>query len=86
MKKYYNVHSIWVVLILLTISTYLLGYFQTSGIVIMSVLIITAFIKAVLIIREYMELRGVSLIWRVMMYGWLIIVCLSIIIAYLIGA
>lgn len=86
MKKFYNVHSIWLVLILLTISTYALGYFNASGITIMLVLVITAFVKGGMIIRDFMELRGVSLLWRIIMYGWLIIVCLSIIIAHLISS
>ncbi|MBL4773897.1 MAG: cytochrome C oxidase subunit IV family protein [Alcanivoracaceae bacterium] len=83
MKKLYNIHSIWLMLILLTISTYTLGYFNASGITVMFVLMITAFIKGIMIIREFMELRGVSLLWRIIMYGWLFTVCFAIVISYL---
>ena len=85
MKKFYNIHTIWLLLLLLTVSTYLLGYLNYGGITVMSVLVITAAIKGILIMREFMELRGVSLLWRVIMYGWLISVCVVIIITYIIG-
>ena len=85
MKKFYNIHTIWLLLLLLTISTYLLGYFNYGGVTVMYVLVITAAIKGALIMREFMELRGVSLLWRIIMYGWLTSVCVVIIIAYIIG-
>ena len=83
MKKYYNVHTIWLFLIVLTISTYLFGHFQSSGIQVVLFIVLIAIIKATLIMREFMELRVVSLMWRIIMYGWLTIVCLGIVIAYL---
>jgi ABC-type transport system involved in cytochrome c biogenesis permease subunit len=82
MKKYYNIHTIWLLLVLLTLSTYLFGHYQSSGFSVVLFLIATAIIKSVLIMREFMELRGVSLMWRIIMYGWLTIVCLGIIISY----
>jgi hypothetical protein len=85
MKKLYNIHTIWLFLIILTISTYLFGHFQSSGMVVVLFLVLTAVIKSVLIMREFMELRGVSLMWRTIMYGWLSVVSLSIVIAYLVG-
>ena len=85
MKKFYNIHTIWLLLLLLTVSTYLLGYLNYGSITVMSVLVITAAIQGIVIMREFMELRGVSLLWRVIMYGWLISVCVVIIITYIIG-
>ena len=85
MKKYYNVHTIWLFLILLTISTYLFGHIQSSGIGVVLFIVLIAIIKATLIMREFMELRGVSLMWRIIMYGWLTIVCLGIVISYLVS-
>lgn len=85
MKKYYNVHTIWLFLIVLTINTYLFGHFQSSGIQVVLFIVLIAIIKATLIMREFMELRGVSLMWRIIMYGWLTIVCLGIVTAYLAG-
>ncbi|MBL4660248.1 MAG: cytochrome C oxidase subunit IV family protein [Alcanivoracaceae bacterium] len=85
MKKIYNIHTILILLILLTISTYMFGHFNSSGLLVVLFLIISAFIKGLLIMREFMELRGVSLLWRVIMYGWLTTVCSTIVIAYTIG-
>ncbi len=82
MKKYYNIHTIWLLLILLTLSTYLFGHYQTSGFKVVLFIVFIAIIKATLIMREFMELRGVSLMWRMIMYGWLTIVCFGIMISY----
>jgi len=82
MKKFYTIHTVWLFLILLTISTYLFGHFQSSGMLVVSSIVLIAVIKSVLIMREFMQLKGVSLMWRIIMYGWLTIVCLAIIIAY----
>jgi len=86
MNKLYNIHSVWIILILLTLFTYALSFLNANNTSIMLVLIITSLIKGIMIIREFMELKGVSLIWKLIMYGWLIFVCLSIFIAYLISA
>ncbi len=82
MKKTDKTTQVWLTLILLTLSTYTLGYYNYSGSLVVLLLLLTAVIKGVLIIREFMELKGVSLLWKVMMYGWLVIICLAIIIAY----
>jgi cytochrome c oxidase subunit IV len=85
MKAYYNIHTIWLVMMLLTISTYAMGKFGYDGIIIMLVLLLTAVIKGSFIIRDFMELNGVSLLWRVIMYGWLWIICFAIALAYIIS-
>jgi len=85
MKAYYNIHTIWLVMMLLTISTYTMGKFGYDGVVIMLVLLLTSVIKGSFIIRDFMELNGVSLLWRVIMYGWLWIICLAIALAYIIS-
>ena len=85
MYKYYNIHSIWLAMILLTLSTYAMGKLETSGAVVMIFLLLTAATKATFIIRDYMELRGVSFLWRVIMYGWLTTVCIAIAISYFIS-
>ena len=82
MKKYHNIHTIWIAMILLTLSTYAMGKLGFSGLIIVFFLLLTSAIKGVFIIRDYMELEGVSLIWRVIMYGWLWIVILSIALTY----
>lgn len=85
MRITYNIHTIWIILILLTLMTYSLSFIEVSGATVMMVLMTAAFTKGVLIIREFMELKGVSLLWKLIMYGWLTIVCLVIVMAYLIA-
>ncbi len=83
MRKINNIHCVWLTLILLTLVTYGLSYLEASGRVIMLVLITATFIKGVLIIREFMKLKGVALLWRLIMYGWLTFVCGGIVLAFL---
>lgn len=85
MKAYYNIHTIWLVMMLLTISTYAMGKFGYDGIIIMLILLLTSVIKGSFIIRDFMELNGVSLLWRAIMYGWLWIICVAIAIAYIVS-
>lgn len=85
MSKLYNVHTIWVAMLLLTLSTYVMGKLEYSGTAVVLVLLLTAAIKAAFIIRDFMELRGVSLVWRIIMYGWLWVVCIAIAITYIIS-
>lgn len=85
MKITYNMHLTWTVMMLLTLFSYFVGEVGSGGVISMLVLLLAAAIKAVLIIRDFMELRGVSFLWRAIMYGWLSVVCLSIGIAYLIS-
>ncbi len=83
--KYYNVHNLWLMMLLLTLSTYALGKLEYRGTVVMLVILLTAAIKAIFIIRDFMELRGVSLLWRSIMYGWLSVVCTAIATTYIIS-
>lgn len=85
MKKYYNVHAIWIVMMLLTLSTYVVGKLGYSGVIAVLFLLLTALIKGTFIIRDFMELKDVSLLWRIIMYGWLWTVCLVIAITYFIS-
>lgn len=85
MNKLYNIHSLWLAMLLLTLTTYAMAKLEYSGTAAMMFLLLTAAIKAGWIIRDYMELRGVSLLWRVIMYGWLLTVCATIAIAYIIS-
>lgn len=72
-------------MLLMTLTTYAIGKLGYSGAVVMLFLLSTAAIKAGFIIRDFMELRGVSLLWRVIMYGWLLTVCTAIAITYIIS-
>jgi len=70
-------------MMVLTISTYAMGKMGFSGLGTVLFLLATAVIKGTFIIRDYMELKGVSLLWRAIMYGWLWLVTLAITIAYI---
>ena len=70
-------------MMLLTLSTYAMGKLNFSGTGVVLFLLLTAVIKGVFIIRDFMELKGVSLLWRTIMYGWLWTVCLSISVTYI---
>jgi hypothetical protein len=85
MKNYYNIHTLWIAMLLLTLSTYAMGKLGFSGISVVLFLLLTAALKGTFIIRDFMELRDVSLLWRVIMYGWLWIICLAIAITYIIS-
>jgi len=85
MSKLYNVHTLWMVMLLLTLSTYVMGKLEYSGTVAMLVILSTAAVKAAFIIRDFMGLRGVSLLWRSIMYGWLSVICIGIAITYIIS-
>jgi hypothetical protein len=85
MKSTINIHLIWALMMLLTLGAYFIGESGSGGVVAMLFLMSAAGVKSVLIIRDFMELRGVSFLWRAIMYGWLIIVSLSIAIIYIIS-
>ncbi|RKZ68379.1 MAG: hypothetical protein DRQ44_04510 [Gammaproteobacteria bacterium] len=85
LNKLYNIHSIWLTMMVLTLTTYAMGKLEYSGMAVMLFLLSSATVKAGMVIRDFMGLRGVSLLWRVIMYGWLLVVCVSIAIAYIIS-
>lgn len=80
-----SIHTIWIITIVLTSASYLFGKLGFSGFSIVFIMLLTSGIKGYLIIRDFMELRDVSLLWRVMMYGWLWFVCVAIGIIYLVS-
>jgi len=67
--KNMSAHTVWVLLMLLTIFAYGLGKVGFSGVFAMLLLLLSAFVKSHFIIADFMELRDVSLIWRVIMFG-----------------
>ena len=69
-------------MLVLTLTTYVMGKLGYSGLGVVSLLLVTVIIKGVIIIREYMELRGVSFLWRAIMYGWLWLITIAIAVAY----
>ena len=85
-KAYYNVHTVWLVMMLLTLSTYVLGELGEGGFVVVVFILGTAMLKGSFIIRDFMELKGVSMLWKVLMYGWLWTICITITVTYIVSA
>lgn len=85
MNKSLNVHVLWLLMLALTVSTWAMGKLGLSGPMVMLFLLLTATVKSIFIIRDFMGLRGVSRLWRVIMFGWLTTVILGIAIAYTIA-
>ncbi len=73
-------------MIVLTIFTYMMGALGFGGTSVVMFLLLTVIIKSTLIIRDFMELRGVSTLWKGIMYGWLGVVTLGIAFIYLVSA
>jgi cytochrome c oxidase subunit 4 len=86
MRKLHNVTALWLLMMVLTITTYMMGTLGYSGIKVVMFLLLTILIKGTIIIRDFMELRGVSLIWKIIMYGWLGVVTFGIAISFIIDA
>jgi len=85
MKRYYNVHVIWGVMLALTGATYTTGLIDISGVDVVLWLLLASLIKGSFIIRDFMGLKGVSLLWKVIMYGWLWSICIVIAVTYIIS-
>jgi len=85
MKQRYNVHTVWLLMVILTLSTYVVGESGQEGIYIVTFLLLTAMVKGGLIIWDFMELKDVSTIWKIIMYGWLSIVCIAIAVTYIVS-
>jgi len=84
-SNYYNASAVWISLLLLTVFTYFMGKLGYSGTIAMLIILIIAAIKGSLIMRDFMGLKNVSLLWRGIMYGWLSVVCITIAITYIVA-
>jgi cytochrome c oxidase subunit IV len=80
MKK--RVKIIWIILVILTIFAYLLGYLKLINNSLVAILLITTFIKGGLVIDYFMGLKNVRLKYRLIPIIWLGIVLLLIAVAY----
>ncbi|MFT7003792.1 MAG: cytochrome c oxidase subunit 4 [Sulfurimonas sp.] len=80
MKKY--LEYTWIVLILLTIFAFLLGYLEYINKYFVAVLLLTTFIKGQLVIDYFMGLKDVSLKYRMIPIVWLLITISLIATAY----
>jgi len=73
---------IWIVLVILTIFAYLLGYLKLIDTSLVGVLLATTFIKGALVSDYFMGLKSVSTKYRVIPLIWLFVVIILIAIAY----
>jgi len=72
----------YLLLITLTIFAYTLGKFELMNKIFFIILIITTFIKGLLVIDYFMELKDVSLKYRLIPIIWLFVVLSGIIVGY----
>ena len=80
MKKY--LEYIWVILIVLTIFAFLLGYLKYVSTALVAVLLLTTFLKGALVTDYFMGLKDVKLEYRLIPIIWLLVVISLIAVAY----
>ena len=80
MKK--NLEIIWIILIVLTVFAYLIGYLKYINTYLVAVLLLTTFIKAELVIDYFMDLKNVKLKYRLIPIIWLSVTISLIVLAY----
>ncbi|MFA5530695.1 MAG: cytochrome C oxidase subunit IV family protein [Thiohalomonadaceae bacterium] len=77
--------GIWLMLVLLTLSTYAVGESHLNGPVIVAVVLGTAFVKGQLVVEWFMGLRRVRPLWRLIMFTYMLLVCALIGLGYAVG-
>jgi len=77
-----TVKTIWIILVILTIFAYLLGYLKLINSSLVAILLITTFIKGELVIDHFMGLKAVKLKYRLIPIIWLGTVISLIAVAY----
>jgi hypothetical protein len=80
MKK--NLEYIWIILLILTIFAYWLGYFKLISTSLVGVLLLTTFIKGALVSDYFMGLKYVAIKYRVIPIIWLGVIICFISVAY----
>ena len=77
-----SIKNIWIILIILTIFAYLLGYLKLINSSLVAILLISTFIKGELVIDYFMGLKTVKLKYRLIPIIWLGTVLSLIAVAY----
>ncbi len=72
----------WVILVVLTVFAYLLGYLKYINSMFVAVLLLTTFIKGQLVIDYFMGLKDVKLKYRLIPSVWLGVVLSLIALSY----
>jgi len=73
---------VWVILVILTIFAYLLGYLKLIDTALVAVLLFTTFIKGALVSDHFMGLKNVNMKYRLIPIVWLSVVLILIGVAY----
>ena len=73
-----NVTLIWLAMLVLTGATWLIGESGTSSKATMAFVLFTVVAKGHWIIRDFMELKHCSFKWKLVMYGWMLVVLMVI--------
>ena len=84
----WSANHIWIILLTATGVTFWLGESGLSGTAGMTpvlVMFALAFVKALLVMLDFMELRHAPALWRRLLVGWLVLVTGGIVLAYWIG-
>jgi len=77
---------VWVVLLALTFTTFLIGKLGYGGVTTVSFILLLTFIKTELVASFFMGLRQAPLLWRLVMLAYLLIVGGGIALAYILGS
>ena len=70
--------KVWLILLLLTLFSFLLGWLKLLSENILPLLLLATFIKGQLIIDYFLGLKNVSLKYRMILTLWLLIILLAI--------
>lgn len=76
---------IWLILVVLTIATFVIGEVGLAGKNTMLLLLAIAMVKSQMVANYFMGLRKTRLLWRGIMLGYFVLVGGLIAIAYLMG-
>jgi len=74
---------IWLALVILTVTTFLIGEEVSAGKTVMLSVLLISLIKGQLIANYFMGLRHVSWLWRGIILGYFVVVGGMIVIAYM---
>lgn len=73
---------VWLLLLLLTFIAFFSGQLMLGGRIVMSIILLATILKGTLIADYFMDLRNTRLLWRMLIWGWLIVVAGAVSLAY----
>ena len=80
-----NPHRTWLLLILATATTFWVGVESGIGLATGAATLAITWVKARLVVLDFMELRHAPPLWRRILEGWLIVVTTLMLAAYYLG-